>query len=134
MDKHRVIEVINLLKKVLDEAGTGISIKFKVGSAAFSSNHATIKVDVYDTQPDGSFQTKEQSAFVHQAALYGLSPTDLGKKFNYADGHVFRVAGLRPRCRRSPVMVEREDGKMYKMPVEIVRMSLIRDNGQKTLA
>lgn len=109
-------EIQNILKDYADKHNLQISL----GSASFTSENATFKLELATKAKDGSVNTKKAEDFKLYASMYGLSPDDLDREFNWG-GNVYRLIGLSPRANKFPLIVERiSNGKSYKMPLESI--------------
>ena len=98
----------------------GVSIR--AGNASFDALHANFKVEVKVLQT-ASGVSGDEAEFRRYAGMVGLQPDVYGKTF-VSNGSTFTVSGLSLKSRRMPVLARREDGKVYKFPVNIVCLKL----------
>ena len=68
-------EIQNILKDYADKHNLQISL----GSASFTSENATFKLELATKTTDGSVNTKKAADFKLYASMYGLSPDDLDR-------------------------------------------------------
>jgi hypothetical protein len=97
----------------------GVSISCKGGTFGPTSYVAKVECAVI---AGGLAVTREVEAFNKMASLYGLAPSDLGRSFAYSGG-TYSICGLKPSS-RNPVLAKRQDGKVFKFPVEVVKYRL----------
>lgn len=69
------------------------------------------------TSPDSA-----QREFERYAPMYGLNPTDFGKRVTGPNG-TYTIVGLNPRAHRAPILGEK-NGKLFKLPVALAKASL----------
>jgi len=117
------------LQAALDTVAAELGYQIQVGNASFSGSQCTFKVECAVVGEDGMAQTREATDFKARAALYGLSPDDLGKVFTNG-GERFRVTGLKPKSRKYPIVAVRvKDDKGYKFPADMVKLALAAVTG-----
>ena len=123
-DRATVRETRDKLQAALAQVAEELGCRIEVGNASFSGSQCTFKVECAVVGEDGMAQTRETTDFKARAALYGLSPADLGEVFTNG-GDQFRVAGLKPKSRKYPIVAVRvKDGKAYKFPADMVKLAL----------
>lgn len=105
----------------------GVAIRSKGGS--YSGGHYTLKVEVAAVGEDGSVQTKEADAFKSLATLYGFTPEDLGREFKMGSKS-YKIAGLRTKAPRRPILGESESGKMFCFAAADVKLFLSREKAK----
>ena len=71
----------------------------------------------------GIAERPEASDFRAAAHSFGMSPTDLGRKFTL-QGRTYEVCGLQRKARVSPILCKRDDGKVFKFRAEDVKRHL----------
>jgi hypothetical protein len=94
-----------------------------VGNATYCDNNATFKVEFAEKAADGTVLTKDAIAFKELCSLHGLSADDLGRDFT-CQGRTFKIAGLKPRATKRPILCDGDDGKQYSFPAKAVIMGL----------
>ncbi len=110
-------EIDNALADLAESYGLVI----KAGGASFTSTNATFKIEIATKSQDGEVQTKERTAWLSLASLYGADPDKLGKVVSYF-GNEYKILGLLPKSRRFPVLAEKlGTGKNFKLPIECVK-------------
>jgi len=123
MKRSDVNELCDKIQMLLDKRDFGDNIEIKVGGGSFSTNSATIKLEISEVV-DGKVITKEAESFAANARIYGLDPEDLGRKFQLGDD-VYTVTGLKPRASKYPILATSENnGKSYKFPADTVARQL----------
>ena len=115
-------KMVAALQPVAAEFG----ISLKLGRTVFNANSATIKIEAAVINANGMVESKDAQAYKQCAKWMDLPEDGLGKRFSWM-GNVYYVRGLRPKSRKAPILVEREDGKMFKMPVEAVKAGLLSE-------
>ena len=66
-------------------------------------------------------QEKEQKEnWNHLAPMYGLPENLFNSKFQH-NGRTFFLKDIKPRNRKYPILANREDGRTYKLPVDLVK-------------
>lgn len=92
-------------------------VQIKVGSGSFTSDNATVKVEIAAIASDGTAKTKEATDFERYATSYGLKPEDLGKTFSYG-GKEYTLVGAKPRSTKYPLLAkDNRSGKTFKLPL-----------------
>jgi hypothetical protein len=119
IDRDTVKSVRKHLEVALESVGKNLGMSIKVGSASFSSSNICFKIEVAAVE-NGQVMSREAEAWKQQARLFGLDPDGLGKQFTYG-GRQYTITGLSPRRSRFPIMAEREDGKQFKFPIEVIK-------------
>lgn len=98
-------------------------VQIDVGGIRYNADHATMKVEIAAIASDGTAKTKEATDFERYADSYGLKASDLGREFNYL-GDTFTLIGAKPRSTKYPLLAKRSDGKVYKLPLNVVKYAL----------
>ena len=99
-------------------------VKFTVGSASYSTNTATFKVEAATVGETGEVHTKTSEDFKLYASRWGLKPEDLGKKVRIS-GKVMTIVGGKPRSKKYPIMVEDASGKIYKVSADAAKYGMM---------
>ena len=100
----------------------GVVAKF--GRGTFSPEVATLKLELGYIADNGIASSREALDFKSMAWQFGLAASDLGKKIALSNGVEYRIVGLKPRSKTRPVLGEREDGKVFKLTVDAVKVGL----------
>jgi len=122
MDRAKVKFIREKLNTILNNAGFS-GVVAKVGNATFTDDNVTFKLTFSDVGDDGTVKTQAYTDFVRYGFEHGLTEDDLGRSFNLG-GYRYTLKGYKPRSRKYPMLAEREDGKMYKLPTDSVKMAL----------
>lgn len=110
---------IQKLRVEMNAALAAVAKKHKIsitcGSARFSTENATMKLDIAVIDHDtGEVITRERTLFMQSCTRYCLKPSDFGKTIDY-DGREFTISGLAPRSRKYPILVKSAAGETYKI-------------------
>ena len=128
MDRAKVKKVRTFLETLFEKAekkmGKELGVKISVGNISFSTDNATVKIEVADIGEGGEVQSREVVDFKNYASMYGLKATDYGKTFKMR-GTSYKIVGMKPRSKKYPIIVE-ADGKQYKVSADIVKSGLGR--------
>ena len=110
--------------EALDTVAKNHGVKFELGNISYTPTSCKIKLSaaVIDTL-SGVAETRERTNFKIYAPTLGLKREWLDKSFGYL-GYQFVVVGLRPQSWKRPVLVQRNDGKIFKFTAETVRLLL----------
>lgn len=114
----RIIRIA--MQSKVDEVAKEYGLHIKVGNITFSSNNATIKLNVSTVSKDGQTNTRESNAYLHYAPLVGLKTDWLGKWFDNGL-RKYKIVGYLPKSRKYPVLAEDNCGKQFKFKAETVR-------------
>ena len=121
---------IRLMREAIDTALVSVGEQFKVqikaGNASYRDSSVTFKVEANEIGDIGEVEPKEKQDFLRFARSYGFQPSDFGKGFQLANSKVYKIAGLKPRSQKYPVLGESEDGRLFKFDTETVKRGLER--------
>jgi hypothetical protein len=73
------------------------------GGCSYSSNEATVKLNVVTNKANGETTTKEELDFMNHCHKFNLSKDDFGTEF-FANGGAYTVIGLKPRSSKYPLI------------------------------
>lgn len=121
LTKKQVVQLRAKLQGMFDEFEQLFGWRIKLGNCTYL-DVANFKLTASLLQPDGSAISKEEADFKRYAAKYGLEG-QLGKTFAYQGKH-YKITGAKPGNRKSPILAQRTDGRMFKFPAEAVRRFL----------
>jgi len=119
MDRTKARLVREAIEKALTSLDPALKVSVEVGSGRFSDTELTLKLIALDKEAGGA-SNKAEADFNKYAKMYGLEAS-LSDVF-MSRGKTFKVAGLKPRSRKYPVICERMDGKRFKFSIEEVNM------------
>lgn len=86
-----------------------------------------LKFELAQIAGNGEVQTTHSTDFKKLAKLYGLRPTDLGRKF-VVSGVSYQLSGLHAGNSKYPILgVNKQSGKTFKFPAAIVSKALGRN-------
>lgn len=127
MEREKVRALRDAMEAALKSVEKEFNVKVEFGTARFSDQNARFKLEVSDIV-GGKALTKQVMDWNNHCKLYGFKKSDLGRPFKF-QGHIYKIAGLSPRSRRFPVIVERQpDGKQFKFNNEDVQ-TFLKSNG-----
>ena len=110
-------KLLNTLGTEIDEALKAIGKKHGVtlttGSARFSDEHATFKLEVCSLSESGDEVTKEAVDFKRLCWKHGLKESDLYREMKGMDGGKYTIMGIKARATRNILSVKGADGKTY---------------------
>lgn len=113
------------LQDELDVIGKklGWSLKLKGGKVGVT---VVFKLEATTIGADGTLaESAEAVQFKRYANLLGLSPDDLGKVFQVANGNRYKISGAKMSARKFPILaVNIVDGKTYKFSQTVVKACL----------
>lgn len=113
-------DITEALKAVAEKHGIAIQL----GNGSYSATHLKLALTLTLRDETGMPQTKEREAFISGAGYYGLSPDDLDKVITTLAGTKYRIAGLNPRSRKMPIVLEDEKGRTLKAGSQFVKSHL----------
>ena len=100
------------------------NVQISFGNGSFTSENATLKLEIATIGTDGEAKTKEAIDFERYASRYGLSPEDLGTIFVY-NGTEYKLIGAKPRSTKYPLLAKNvKSGKVYKVPATAIPSSM----------
>ncbi len=112
------------MDKLAAELSQELGMKVALKSGSIGAGSLTVKLELAVVGESGQADTTDARAFKAYASSYGLQPSDLGREFVYG-GITYRVAGLRPKADRFPILASRQgEERMTKFPAETVRVLL----------
>lgn len=117
--------VAQVAERAVREALAPYGLNVRVHGGSFGDGFYAMKIEAAVVQAGGLVLDRDADAFLKLANLYGFEAADLGRTFEDV-GHTWKVAGLKPKSDRFPVLVEREDGKRFKYPADRVLRGLGR--------
>lgn len=123
----RVMDVIGAMLKASPEL-RDLGVAGRVKGARFDPANGTLAVTLdlgLVNAASGERATREAAAYRELAALWPFNlPADgLGREV-VIGGLAHTIVGLLPRSRRTPVLLRRVDGKVFKYPADVVRAVL----------
>lgn len=117
-DKTRVRELRERLTSRLREVGETLGLTLTIADrVTFNPNAMYMKLTV----TEGGAPAADQVEFNRYCVRYGLTPADFGKAFDFAGDH-FTLCGVQPRASQFPLLGRNAEGKVYKLPVDVVRI------------
>jgi len=121
VDRKFMQEARPRIEAALAALGAEYGVVFTVGRGTYdlSGSHGHFKLEVGTVSSGGTVMTEEARTFQMLAPLWGMKEGDLGRTV-VIGGKGFKVVGARGRSSKNDVILEREDGKKYVYPHEMV--------------
>jgi hypothetical protein len=95
-------------------------VALKLAGTRFTAQNATIKIEAAVINAAGEAETRAAQDFKQLAGLYGFAASDLGREV-ILDGRRLKIAGLRPKADKRPILLQDANGGMIVAPAEYVR-------------
>ena len=125
-DRTNLRMIREMIDQELADLGERLGVSIKAGSASFTSNNATYKLQIATISEEGEICTKEAEDFKLYCFRWGLAPDDLGREFNFR-GNTYTITGAKPRSYQYPILATRGyDGKSFKFAVDQIK-SMLQD-------
>jgi len=102
-----------------------LNLRIIAKGGSIGETSVIVRIEVAEEGEDGVILNREAEDFKALAAVYDLSPDDLGRKFKDSTGKTFQIVGLKSRSSKYPILAT-SGGKRYKFPVETVKGYLER--------
>ena len=117
-DRKACGEVREHLEGWLESCGDDLGFVVKLGSAKFSGSELTFKLRciIGDAEEEKDFAQLEFDA---NAAMYGMTPNDFGRKFIFG-GKYYTVCGISKTAYKYPILGRSARGKVYKFPAKVI--------------
>ena len=119
LDRSTVKQLSEAFLNALKPLEKTYGIKINPRGARFSSTTAAFKFDASVIGAEGEVLSRERQDYKLWAHNLGLNENWLDQEFSW-NGKFYKVTGLKTRCWKSPVLVERADSKKFKMAAEWV--------------
>jgi hypothetical protein len=116
------------LQDIAAELARATGLAVKVGNCRFNESNAKFELEFAVVAETGIAMTKEARSFILNAALLGMSPDDLGKKFTTSQGNRYEFVGFNSKARTMP-MIAREisTGKSFKFTTNTMKIYLTQE-------
>ena len=116
------------MQAALESVATEMNLSLRVGNMSYTHDTVTIKVEGATIGDNGVANSNEASDFKSLATYYGLKPEDLNREFistDYIGTKTYTIVGIKPKSRKYPILVvDKRDGKTYKLPAAMVVKAL----------
>lgn len=123
-DKNIVYVVKDQLKEELIEVGDKMGLDIVIRNGKFTDTQLSLKIDLRVLNDSGEAVLQMAEDFKQYAEMYGLQPSDLGKKVTY-NGAKHEIVGLKPKNRKYPIIVKNlENGTKYKITAREIKLYL----------
>jgi len=117
MNENTALELKRFVVTALEPLG----LPFQLSNIRYGEDVVCFKLDIFDKGVD-TFPVRH---FKESAHLFGLRKEDLGRTFIY-QGRTYRIAGLKCRNTKYPILCVDEEGADYTFTPEMVQSSLVR--------
>ena len=115
MDRAKIKMIRGEMKEALNEMGVKYGLSFNLGTITFTDTDFSVKVRGIDHDVTTAGSAIELDWNKYKDRYPELRGIVLGQRFRNDEGNVYRIAGLKPRNRKYPVIAIREsDGKSFK--------------------
>lgn len=111
----------NDIESALQSVAKKYNVEMKYNGGRFTSNNATIKIEISTINDNGELITREANDFKSLAKFYGLSADLYGKSFT-THKDTYKIVGLKSKSHKYPILCERSDGKIFKFPASTVAL------------
>lgn len=108
----------NDVEVALREVAEKYNVDIRAGKINYTEIDFNMKLEVKAREVNGV--SYEQAEFNEYCVMFGFKESDYNKEFTYGNKK-YNLIGFKPRSRKYPVLVKKEDGKTYKMTTEIVK-------------
>lgn len=121
LTKDSVRDISRDINAAIQSVAKKHGIKLSMNGGTYQSSNAVLKIKVSTISESGIVETKERISYIQNHKLYDLKREWLDQTFTNG-GFVYKIIGLNTRAYKRPVLCERNDGKVYKLSAENVRM------------
>ena len=108
LDCQALREEIN---RALAPVATKNGIKLQLGNMSYSSTEIRMKLDAV-LLGEGGENLNDKNNFETYARMYGLEPSDYGKKFTTSKGE-YTISGINTKKRKYPIVAKNNAGVAY---------------------
>jgi hypothetical protein len=124
-DKKIADSLLAQLKGALDPLLKEHSLSLTKANGRYDDN--VLKVSLELSVAGGKSRREEQD-YRDWAPLFDLDSSWYGLPFAFADGTVYKIAGIKPRAKKNAVIIARvSDGKRFLGPASVVRDYIQRE-------
>ena len=127
-DREKVRLVASAIEAALAEVSKTHGVLIGRSGARFDSEGFTTKLTVTEavTHQGKEVKSPYEAAFIKNAALMGMKPSDLGKKFTSGrTGSIYTIVGMKESSRKYPILGRGPEGGMYKFEAAVVAANLL---------
>lgn len=114
----------------LEELGKKYGVDIKAGHISYTDKNCVVKLEVACLDASGTALTQESEDFKALATMYGLQPSDLGKKI-FTRGEEFTIEGLMRKSHKYPILLRNSRGQGLKMTADSVKIALMMAEKKK---
>lgn len=123
MDREKLRKVVGVIEEmlkvnedVLEELGVGV----KTGRGRFGTVNAQLTLEIGDLKEDGSVESREAESY-RLFCSYHVLPANLLNQTTLYKNRKWELVGLKPNSHKYPVLMKRDDGRIFKFPVSLVK-------------
>lgn len=115
-DRASVKELRGAIKDALASVEASYGITFEFNTIRFSDRDFSTRLQA---RVGSDVKDHAKADWDATCGLFGLKPEDFGRTFTYA-GNTYKVAGIKPRSKKYPIIAENAAGTRYKMPTDVL--------------
>jgi hypothetical protein len=123
MDRNKADQIISAVREAVAAVEAKYGIKLAPAKGTYTNDNLKVRLEFSEPTKSGEFMDSEAKELQKYASIYGLPEDAYGKEF-YDNGRKYKVVGIAPRRSRFPIIVQREDGKKFKYPLDLVKFKL----------
>jgi hypothetical protein len=91
-----------------------------IGNISYDADEFRTKLTVNTVKTAAEEAEAERSEFELYAFRFGLTGKEFGKTFTHG-GKSYEITGIKPRCRKYPILGTNTRGKTFKFPVDAAK-------------
>jgi len=124
-DREECRRLGGAIEEALQKVGQQYGVHIKRGNGSFNPTSLTLKIEAAIIGENGAIKDKGSEDFKRYATMYGLQPSDLGRKFKDWSGKEFEITGLAMRRTKNPILAKNtRTGKGFVWPEKEVQVLL----------
>lgn len=123
MDRTKTRLIAEAAEKALADVAAQFDCEVKYKGGTYDTLNTVIKFEFAEKDESGVTMTKEATDFQRYASRYGMTAEDLGETV-VSGVEKLTIVGCKPRSTKYPILVRKEDGRVFKYQAETIRMLL----------
>lgn len=120
IDRSSIETIKQKIKEALKPVEEELGVRIQLGTSTFNADQLNTKITIIPLRDGNGPSTKHGVDFKRYARIYQLRPEDLGRKFRGPSNTIYELIGCAPKSHRFPLLGKRDDGKIFKFPVDSV--------------
>ena len=122
-DRTNLSQINAEIEQAMKAIAKKYGIEVKLGTTRFSRQNASSKFELMAIGENGNVVTKEALDFNRYKNIKGIR-ANLGDSFQFR-GNTYTITGYKAKSHKYPITATcLEDGKSYKLPINIVNSSI----------